>query len=550
MNNKALVAIAIMLVFVVPIGLGFLMNMEDVEQRSIVENNMVNITSELINGDATTAVRYTGGNNNDGTIYAYDWAYGWFYDIRSLDFVLINNNPSTASIFTLGSLYNVHTTTIPDNTGGTDVLYEPISTEYGQSYQVQYDPYEYVRLTFNDGSTLVIHSDDPTLFDNLMYVYGSTFMYSFQDGGTYEYDEPTIYSGVKKVELGSNPGSLPKNIQVKYRDDHDGRYGQPAYGWKVPSAIPDGYHMSWLNGFSNTSISLMIDMGAPGTAHTNQIGTIQISQDSSGTITYGVGNTDNTLGKYRYLNLIYDFDSFTDDYDNITWTLKGISQWPSMGANPQTLKTVTMKAHENSPRYYLEISEPSTKITKFRVDYTYIIDSPMGVINNNSYDAKDLYPETTGYTIQIDSALVYGSSIAFAGHTYTITDGQITVNGIKYDVVGSKFTSIYDTDTSRWNNLINGSSIGSSASNGTITFNGISSMEVSQLTAGYHVDTKSTQWVPGHFAFNVSDYALIGLITSIAAFIILGMAGIRSGGKVLWLAAICGGAAIIFITLI
>lgn len=544
MNNKSLVAIAIMLVFVVPIGLGFLLNMEDVEQRSIVENNAVDITPELINGSVDSSIRYTGPNNNSFAISKT--TYPGVINCDSLPYVEISTTPSSNPYYDdwypSGIAIEMNTVSV--------LTWHDIPSTVGINYAVVLDDRDdNLRIYYTDGS---VETRDYNLGGSdfiSIFVYGSMLVEYQRIGGVFQ--DPVINPSVLKIQIGQNPGYANFNQTISEPTQSiPGLYGHPAYGWKIYSNVPDSEYMYWFNSFINQSISLMIDLGAAGTAHTITVGPLTIAQDAAGTVTYGIGNTDNTLGKYRYLNLIYDFDHFTDDYNNVTWTINGISKWPAMGATPNVLIADNLKTHESSPRTTLEFGEPGTKITAFRVDSTQIRDSSVNVIQNGSYDAKDKFPASTGYTIQIDSALVYGSSIAFAGHTYTITDGQITVNGIKYDVVGSKFTSIYDADTSRWNNLINGSSIGSSASNGTITFNGISSMEVSQLTAGYHVDTKSTQWVPGHFAFNVSDYALIGLITSIAAFVILGMAGIRSGGKVLWLAAICGGAAIIFITLI
>lgn len=555
MNNKALVAIAIMLVFVVPIGLGFLLNMEDVEQRSIVENNVVDITPNLVNGDATTSVRYTGANNNDA-MYATIHRSGLDLPYTgSLNFVEVSDKPSSSPMFAIAYDFDlIHLGDAADNTGGSDTLYIEIPETAGLMYGLTLWSSEYIRLTSFDGTVTIIDGSIPTPYQYRVWVTTSWVMIFYLDGVSVQ--DLTNYYNIEKVEIGISAGHNDSNQDIYIRDPDPDSYGQPAYGWTTGMDHKVGgmtvsivSPVTWFNGFTNTSISFMVDLGAAGTAHTITIGNLTIDQASTGTVTYGLGNTDNTLGKYRYLNVVYDFNTFTDEYNNVAWAIKGISGWPAMGDSPKVMTSHTLKEHAASPITFIDISD-TTNTAIFRVDSSMIRDSSLNIINNNSYDPKDKYPTTTGYSIIIDDAISLGSSITFAGHTYTITDGQITVNGIKYDVVGSKFTSIYDADTSRWNNLINGSSIGSSASNGTITFNGISSMEVSQLTAGYHVDTKSTQWVPGHFAFNVSDYALIGLITSIAAFVILGMAGIRSGGKVLWLAAICGGAAIIFITLI
>ena len=58
------------------------------------------------------------------------------------------------------------------------------------------------------------------------------------------------------------------------------------------------------------------------------------------------------------------------------------------------------------------------------------------------------------------------------------------------------------------------------------------------------------KWSPGEFAFDKRDFAAVGLLVAGACMVGLGMMGQRSGVKIGVLMLVCGGAALVYLTMI
>ena len=102
-----------------------------------------------------------------------------------------------------------------------------------------------------------------------------------------------------------------------------------------------------------------------------------------------------------------------------------------------------------------------------------------------------------------------------------------------------------------YDNRINGTVISTTPEPSTITFNGKWAASISTVAQDTHTVTK-TEWIAGGFAWNGIDhnFLMVGLLTSLGAFIALGIYARRSKGNVLPLMLVCGGAAMIFFVML
>lgn len=112
------------------------------------------------------------------------------------------------------------------------------------------------------------------------------------------------------------------------------------------------------------------------------------------------------------------------------------------------------------------------------------------------------------------------------------------------------FESIVNSNGT-YDNKINGNTISTTASPSNITFNGKWSANiVSSPMQSYNVN--KTEWTPGQFGWDGIDtnFLLVGMFTSLAAFVGLGIYARRHGASVIPLMIVCGGAAVLFFTMI
>lgn len=140
----------------------------------------------------------------------------------------------------------------------------------------------------------------------------------------------------------------------------------------------------------------------------------------------------------------------------------------------------------------------------------------------------------------------WGTSLGFGGNTYTVTDGEIEVGTNKVSVKNLELSSVFNG--SEYENTINGIVVSTSVTPSTITFNGDWSVTVSTV-AQKSVEKEVTKWIPGKFAWNGMDdnFLMAGLMTSVGAFIGLGLYGRRTGARIMPLLLVCVGAAFMFI---
>jgi len=165
------------------------------------------------------------------------------------------------------------------------------------------------------------------------------------------------------------------------------------------------------------------------------------------------------------------------------------------------------------------------------------------VIENNTYEPIRFRnnPKTT-----ISAINQMGTSIDFGGNTYIVKEGYITIGSKQVPVKDLKLESVFN-ENSYYDNKINGTIISTTIAPSAITFNGKWSATITTVSQTSETYTE-TEWVAGSFAWGGMDqnFLIIGLLTSLGAFIALGIY-IRRTKASLWpLLIVCGGAAVLF----
>lgn len=196
----------------------------------------------------------------------------------------------------------------------------------------------------------------------------------------------------------------------------------------------------------------------------------------------------------------------------------------------------------------------TTSPISYRVDNALVVAGQYPSTVDYALNVWGLFPNDTYQRVYINSIGVYGDSITIAGNSYTVTDGMIAVTntetGELENVKLLQAAIVMTVDGGRYTTTVNGIpvTVGSSTVP-TVVFNGEWSLTATRNTVTEETVIKS-EWVPGEFALDDNGFVLVMLLTAMGAFVVLGMTGARSGAKVALLALICGGAALIGLTII
>lgn len=376
---------------------------------------------------------------------------------------------------------------------------------------------------------------------------------TFVDLSAYEYWVTTIPSGVTYAfeanEVNISYGGVVSGHggQLCIRSEtltldvtsyvNEGTYADVSYGWKIP-ASPS----VWENGQTNNSVRFLVEQPDDSTV---KIGYATI-KNTSGTVTVHysppVPNPDiptYTLGDYNYLMVDYSWTSVT---------VYGLDSWPSMSETPTTYNKVTAELISTAADFETVRLTVSDLDTVFRVDSAQILAGTFPTTQDFTLDMASLYPDKS-YELTLNSIGIYGTSLTFAGEAYTVDSGKIAVDGATVSLKGAVLSSKYDDESETYIAYINSTEIGSTAAPASIVFGGEWSLTVSANIVGATTETRA-EWAPGEFAFDKEDFAACGLIVAGLCMVGLGMTGSRSGAKMGVLLIICGGAGLIYLTLI
>lgn len=227
-----------------------------------------------------------------------------------------------------------------------------------------------------------------------------------------------------------------------------------------------------------------------------------------------------------------------------------IGQWNTLIGEANSFLKYTNKVELTSNddtiynlTYLAVLDATSHKSPTMRVDRTEFRAFEYSVITDKTYYPSQFRnnPVTT-----IGSISKYGTSITFGGNTYTVSKGNITIDGKAVPIEKLEFSST-PSPVYGYVNKIGNTVISETISPSEIVLNGEWVASITTDSMESFTYTK-TEWTPGQFGWDGVDqnFLIVGLLTSLGAFIALGIY-IRRTKAALWpLLIVCGGAAFIF----
>ncbi len=557
--------IAIVAIVAAPILTGYLMAFEDVERARYNPDDTKNVT-DLVMNDST----YTYMSANSYTLNSNVWVGA-----------SVNRNPDISNYEKQYPIYREVSTTY------TSV---PMARSSSIPATFTISDYSYAEIRLNDQISAANHITVTINGGNLNgqttdYFIGLIYY-------SYRYDHPQIltYNYVTEqfgsidarqaTSLSFNASGYTGSIEFDYvlsDGSSNGMYANTTSGYNPYISISGNSYLDdgpltydtaeWVPQLHSSSILVTADLRdltpysngylqnvgfklsawSYGTAYNEyyELARIEVKQSSG---TWMINDT----AIYR-----------SDDPDRNVWQFRitnGNVEAAYVGAWPNTLgpayayQTITVPFESQDPDADIQtlsfLKSSPTNTERVRVDAATTRSAPIPVIKDQTYSPTMLNDAADGYVTELSKVGQSGPSIEFAGNTYTVTDGRITVGTKKVPLEGLTFRSEKD-DNGNVINYIGGIRVANTASIPAVTLNGTWAMIVQTTYLDMEIVTV-TEWVPGQFAWNGVDesFALIGLISCVATFIGLGMYGRRSGAKVGVLMLITGCAAFIFLAMI
>lgn len=486
---KALAAIALTLMVAVPIGLGYGLASAEETVTNWETESTTNVSELLLNNSMSIYEGYTGTSNN-------------LQDSNGLplDFVSTSANPSSYPFY-----------------------------EYGT---------EAVTFTQNHFVTMPAYSWTVTIPANTNYYYDATGEMDDDDvsGSNVSHDNKTLtYTG---GQLMIQSTTLTLNVTSYWQNG----YADVADGWKITTSPSQ-----WVNDQTNKTVTLIVNMPDNDTI---KIGNTIITR-TSGVVTAEydppVPTPDPietlTLGTYQYLKIV--FGANVEIY--------GLADWPAVNSTPTTFNHITIENGGYSSDFtFIRITDADLDAI-FRVESSESVAGTYPITKNLTFDGGTTYPDKS-YTFKFNSIALYGGSLGIVDGqtstttTYTVTDGKITVDGKQVAIKGLNIKVILENNT--WSTYIGNYLLYEDRSAGPqIYFGGEWSLTASINLLAQTTETRQS-WAPGEFAFDKEDFAACGLIVAGVAMIGLGMTGAKSGFKMGLLLLVCGGGALIYLTVI
>lgn len=534
MDIKVAAAVALTIMVIVPIGLGYCLNIEDVE-KEVWETvgDTTNISGYLYNDSIDTYKPYTGPYNN---------AYGYFYNTQSngksglaqLNFVTVNNTYSSIPVRGDGSLITVTGTgsylSISDYTSSDSYT---LNWNGNRGYGIKY-----VTTAGVEWGIVSPEISGAGVISTQLIKSGTTMVLA-ANGQTIE----NVASVQVSIQSGQELQIIPQNVIIGYAQITDGWFidANTSMQLRSPSThYIDGRLLINMPINSTVSISgannytlhyLKIDRNISGdisaTSYVN----------STATATKNIGDTDTVCIEVDYRGNIY--------------TVSSVEYWPQLGQDPVKINTVEL---ERYPGRTIDYLKPDNSNIHFRMDALQILDSTVPVAHEKSLNIHDVKPEFNNCQIKFSNVLIPGRSITL-GQTKTFyTDGNklIVSSNQKVPLEGMVISYKYTPDPilPTYDIYVNNTLVNSTHGDPTIRFNGDwgATWEITEIEK--KTITVPNTWVPGHMGIDMSEAALIGIATCAALFIILGMTGKMSGKKAALLGLICGSGAVIFFMLI
>ena len=549
-TTKGLCATIALLCVIVPIIVGHVMP-TGTEERTVYESgNMVNISSDLVNESEIRYQEYISDFNNDPFLaYAPVSLSNNYSPIPNRLTTHFNggNNPEYASGFNpFGEItvytYPPFTTTIPENEYyrhfthsaiHPDVTYD--FTYGGVTYtasEIWAIPDRSLFMAIGSFGTLSIHDNFPSQI-----VPSSQYWYADCFGAV-------------------NPGN---EYYPWYIDTAEGVYTTAAGSDPNHPEVP--YSPMFTNGYHNARVGFNIE-NLQNTPRTHQITVyggldsvvLQLSYGSAGW-TISNGTDSEVIGGFKQIYL--DIDAKADEV-RVSSLARGV-----FASNPydRIIKTFTIPlvAGDGKLSGIDCIQFGLDSVEKLARAIVYSADIPAGnqaYITNNSVDLAAYYPMES-LLIELSSFAFYGDSMTMPViGTVAVDNGRITFTDTSGEertvrLRDSTLAATYDEETQRYTVNINGYVFAEyiEAADLNLTFNGkwlftIMLAPVMPRTVEEYVFSFST------LNITMEEFAFIGLITSLLAFVGCALVGKRSGQKVISLLLISGLAFMVYLAML
>ena len=592
-SMKALAAIGLTLCLVIPIGLGYVLSIDEEPVTSWQTTTQSNISNLLLNNDSPYFGSYKGASNNStllGTATA------------APDYITVTGNYSSLPIYdeTSTMIIDTASSTTYYTVGGNLPMVMPIDN--GMSYANKYVVGTHDIYRVGALGVILYHGAESNVYLSIGYwtIYrdsASTWTAIDENGTTYPGVTNWIASGA------SGSGGLESNVAVSYADyvtvtnslapatlslitsaikigdvyyggnhnlrlsastiyldgaelDYDfsansiqiastvrtdaittaptGQYADPSDGW---TASDTSTTYVWINNQTNQSVTFYVKpIFRPGQYAT--IGDLRIAPAGTNIEIYLVSEgpaTYQVLGAYEYLQVVVSTTGYT---------VSGLANWPTMGTVATLYNTITL---ERSSALFdtvsIQATHYGTDYWHFRVDNANIVQGYYPDTLDYTLNLDQLYPGAA-VDVYINSIGLYGDSLSIAGINYAVdqSTGSITVNGAPARLLHAHL-SAWQTDGG-YSVRINGVEITTTQTLPQIYFGG----EWSLTATAYKmepVEDMQLTWHAGEFSLDKDSFAAAVVITAVLMILILGMTGGRSMSKMGLLILVCGGAALV-----
>ena len=588
-STKALAAIGLTLIIIVPIGLGYILSIDEEETYAWETTTQTKINDLLLNHETPYYGSYKGTTNNSTLISGGSLAVPQYV-----------TQTSTYSPLPIYSIVSDTLDTTHDSvtiTSRTAITNDP--SEYPSAVDYSgYDGFQ-IHAVFNTSMTVKYWNDAHTAYatavinPNLPSSTGDITIWPSGDG-TYQFtmtgdiavNYSNVFSWFMQIENTSNiaayhgvsvPSSFgayeasvsngavivnnvgtlaPLSISVvgnevtingvtttyesaptvKFVSNYDvtvrhtslaGTYADPAAGWTLP-AVNTIYN--WTNNQVNNSVTIYAYLPSNTNLH---IGNYIIYTSYAGTMLVTDSQHPQTVGTYQYCQIVYSNESIT---------VAGLASWPTMGAVP-TLYNQVSYDRSGSDFYTLPLLISSQNI-HLRVDNANVVAGQFPSTLNYTLNLGGLFPDSP-IDIMFNSVGIYGDYLTIAGLTFTVDheNGTINYGDFSFKLLHAHIGA-WALDDGGYSIRINGEEITTSQNLPFITFGG----EWVVTATAYKLEMvphTNLVWQSGQFELDNSGFAAAAILTALACIVILGMTGGRSMGKMGLLILVCGGAAIV-----
>lgn len=563
MVNKVAV-IAIVAILAVPILIGFGMNLEPTTKTEYIQDKDPVIVTDLL---------------KNSTDYSFTHA-----DIYKLNSDMSNRyggtvspiTPTFNSITNNKSSYNVQYLSI-NNLGNN--AYAPFNL---MDIQIRYDVSTInvsVYFTYKDnGQTLttstyqhVTHIYFDRNMDNLLVL--TLKPYPDTTPTIVEINNINLIQGYYTITGGTAVFEMYRyqadGSTTTYADISKGYYFktydvEDTFSINLPERTSSALMTIDLDSITNNNFNM--SMGIPGTG-----GNFSIRKNTSGGVVsweitkgsqhiplyYDPSRSDNTYQikfDFRFVKTYTPIAGPDQKQYDLNVEFRYVGGWPTAIGEANYYQkynlNISLTRNVSDPEEYMNrinLSYPSIYVGRtptVRMDDAFFAGFEYPVIRDNQYDptAFKSNPSTV-----IKNITQYGDSIIFAGETYTVgSDGNITLGTRSVSLNGIVFDSV--PVAGGYDNRINGYVISTTAQPSTINFKGAWVANIS--TDSQSINTyQTTVWHAGEFAWGGMDqnFLIVGLITSLAVFVGLGIYARKSNSKgVIPLMIVCGCAATLF----